>query len=232
MGLIKHKCLVYDEDLLGKYQVFEDRIDAGLKLAKICKEFCADANYVFAIPRGGIPIAVQIVKELNVNIDLVNCRKLLIPWNPEAGFGAIDPDGNVYVDEVFASYLGLTDEEIRNAIKAQLDEIKSRERILRRNRPYPNLRGSNIIVVDDGIAAGYTMRAAIGFLKRKGAEKVYVAVPTCHLESALKFCKEVNLVICLNPRSGPFYAVADAYINWRDLTDEDVIEELKKVRYY
>ena len=231
MKLVRYKCIIYDEYLLGRLGVFTNREDAGLKLAKACKKIFTNISYVFAIPRGGVPIAIRIAREINAKLDLVNCRKLLIPWNREAGFGAVDPEGNVYVDEVLASYLGLSENEIRKAIEEQLNEIKLREKVLRKNKPYPNLKGLNVIVVDDGIAAGYTMQAAINFLKRLGASKVYIAVPTCNIESILRFCEEVDTILCLNPRTGPIFAVADAYIEWRDLTDEDVLRELESIEY-
>jgi len=231
LKLVRYKCIIYDEDLLDRLGVFTNREDVGLKLAKACKKIFTNISYVFAIPRGGVPIAIRITREINAKLDLVNCRKLLIPWNREAGFGAVDPEGNVYVDKVLASYLGLSENEIRKAIEEQLNEIKLREKVLRKNRPYSNLKGLNVIVVDDGIAVGYTMRAAINFLKRLGASKVYIAIPTCNIESTLKFCEEVDTILCLNPRTGPIFAVADAYIEWRDLTDEDVLRELESIGY-
>ena len=158
------------------------------------------------------------------------CRKLLIPWNREAGFGAVDPDGNYFVDEAFARAIGLTDEDIRNAIDEQLSEIKKRNELLRGGRGYPPFNGLRVVLVDDGIAAGYTMTAAIRFVRSRGAKEVILAVPTGCLDSLLRLLDIADLILCLNVRSGPWFAVADAYIEWRDLEYEDVMEILRGMK--
>jgi len=231
MNLIRRGNIIYDEDLAEKFHVFKDRIDAGKKLAEACKSiFKNNIDYVYAVPRGGVPVGIQVAIQLKCKFDLIICRKLLIPWNREAGFGAIDPDGNIFVDKVFAAIIGLTNKDIELAIKEQIEEIKHRNRVLRNSKPYPNLKNKSIILVDDGIAAGYTMNAAVNFVKNRGAKKIYIAVPTGHYNSLIKLSEKVDLILCLNPRSGPWFAVADAYQYWYDLTDEDVLKILKQIK--
>jgi len=142
----------------------------------------------------------------------------------------VSPSGSYFYDELFALNLGLTHSDIKQSIEEQLVEIKRRLRVYRCNQEYSTLSGESVIVVDDGIAAGYTMIAATRFLREIDAGRIIVAVPTCHTESAYRVAREVSEVYCLNPRSGPVYAVADAYIEWRDLEDADVLEVLREAK--
>jgi len=222
--------IIFDEELYNKEYVYKDRIDAGAYLAQICKTVLDKVDIVYAIPRGGVPIGYKVASILNAEFDLIICRKLLIPWNREAGFGAVDPSGNIYIDKEFASMLGLSEKDIRKAIEEQLEEIKNRNKVLRGGRDYPDLTGKSVLLTDDGIAGGYTMETAIKFVKFKNVSKVYVAVPTGSLNSVIRLSKIVDLIICPNIRSGAVFAVADAYKYWRDLTDEDILQYIKNIQ--
>lgn len=228
MRLIYRENILYDLDLLDKRYVFKDRFDAGRRLALAGLKIFKDVDFVFAIPMGGVPIGIELAKTLNVNFDLLICRKLLIPWNREAGFGAVDPDGNVFVDEDFVKALNLSEKELEMAVREQLIEINHRNEFLRGGKPYPDLRGKSVILVDDGIAAGYTMGAAVKFVKSRMAEKIFIAVPTGYLGSVDMIAGDVDSILCLNLRGGPWFAVADAYELWRDLTESDVRELIVK----
>lgn len=227
MRLVRLGNLYYDEELLDRVGVFADREDAGDRLGSACREVLGSADAVYAIPMGGVPVGAGVAKALSATLDLLICRKLLIPWNREAGFGAVAPDGTVYVDRELARQLGLGDEDVRAAVEEQLEEVKRRNRVLRGGRGYPSLAGKAVVVVDDGIAAGYTMRAAVEFLRRRGARRVCVAVPTGHGSSVMAIAGIADVVICLNVRCGPIFAVADTYREWKDLTDEDVMRYLR-----
>ena len=219
--------LIYDEELFGRERVFKDRSDAGLRLAEACSTVLGHVDMVYAIPRGGVPVAIPVARALKAELDLLLCRKLLIPWNREAGFGAVSPDGHVFVDEEFARMLGLSKRAVEEAVREQLEEMERRNKALRSGRPYPDsLEGLRVVLVDDGIAAGYTMSAALRFVKAKKASEAIVAVLTGSLGSVLRLARACDLLICLNVRPGPFFAVADAYERWRDLTDEDVLRAL------
>lgn len=228
MKLVRDGNIIWDEELREKYYVFKDRVDAGRKLAEACKILFKNIDIVYAIPYGGVPIGYEVAKELDSSFDLLICRKLLIPWDREAGFGAIDPDGNIYVDEDFTSYLGLSKSEIESAINEQLNEIRNRNKILRGDRPYPSLNGKSVILVDDGIAAGYTMSIAVKFVRNKMADNIIVASPTGSLRSIIRLAKQVDYILCLNIRSSEVFAVADAYVRWRDLTDRDIMVYLRR----
>ena len=228
MKLERRGKLVYDEELLGKTYVFRDRWEAGSKLGEACREVLGSAHYVLAVPMGGVPVGIRVSEKLGSKLDLILCRKLLIPWNREAGFGAVDPDGRVFVDGGLVRALGLSQDEVEAAIEEQLNEIKLRNEVLRGGRPHPDLRGLRVVLVDDGVAAGYTMSAAVNFSRSKGAREVVVATPTGSLDSLKRLAGHADLVLCLNVRSGPWFAVADAYAEWRDLDFEDVLRYLKE----
>lgn len=226
MRLSRWGNIVYEEELLGKLHVFKDRFEAGRLLGGASRTIVKSADYVLAVPMGGIPIGLEVSKYLNSKFDVIICRKLLIPWNREAGFGAVDPDGKYFIDEDLSRSIGLSNRDINEAVREQVEEIKKRNYILRKGREYPSYSGLKIVLVDDGIAAGYTMMAAINFVKSKGAKEVIIAVPTGCLESLIKLSRHVDLMICLNVRTGPWFAVADAFVDWRDLNYEDVIKLL------
>lgn len=220
--------IVYDEDLLNKYYVFKDRSHAGEELGRACLTVLGSSDWVLAIPMGGIPIGIKVSKILNANFDILICRKLLIPWNREAGFGAVDPDGQYFIDIEFASAIGLSRKDIEEAVKEQINEIKTRNMLLRSGKDYPSYNNLRIVLVDDGIAAGYTMMAAINFVKSRGASDIVIASPTGNLNSLLKLSRSASTIICLNIRSGPWFAVADAYKEWRDIDYEEALNMLRE----
>jgi predicted phosphoribosyltransferase len=222
--------VIFNRDLEDFLYVFKDRFDAGLKLASWLRSHDVNADIVYAIPAGGVPVGYLVAKNLNLLLDVLICRKLLIPWNRESGFGAIAPDGTYFYSSKLVFYLALTPEEIKNSIEEQLAEINRRLQVYRCGERYTHLNGKKVLVVDDGIAAGFTMIAATRFLRKIGASKVIIAVPTCHVESAHLVAKEADEVYCLNPRSGALYAVADAYVEWRDLGDKDVLDVLREAK--
>lgn len=225
--------IVFHEDYAEKLYVFKDRLDAGRRLAQWLQEQNVSVDIVFGIPAGGVPVAFEISRILGCRLDVLVCRKILIPWNREAGFGAVAPDGTYFYDEHLATYLGLTPTDIKRALKEQISEIRRRLEKYRCGESYKVLEGSRVAVVDDGIATGFTIIAAIRFLKKLKPSKITIAVPTCHTESVYRVSKEQpDEIYCLNPRSSHMYAVADAYHEWRDLDDSDVIDILRKAKQF
>ena len=154
-------------------------------------------------------------------------RKIQIPYNPEAGFGSVGPEGEIILNEVLVTQLSLTEQEMEAEIRKTMDVIKKRDKLFRQERPFPSLQDKNIIVVDDGLASGYTMFAAIKFIKKKNPKKVIVGVPTGSGKTVDFVLSVVDELVCLNVRNIFPYAVADAYRNWYDLTDEEVLEIIK-----
>lgn len=222
--------LFFNRDLAERYRVFEDRIDAGMRLGEWLRDLGVRADVVFGIPAGGVPIAFEVARAVESKLDVLVCRKILLPWNREAGFGAVAPDGSFFYDSVLAAYLGLSPDDVLNAIREQIQEVRRRLEVYRCGEPYNRVNGETVIIVDDGIAAGFTMRAASRFAKKLGFSGIVIAVPTCHTGSAALLSEVVDELYCMNPRSGRFYAVADAYIHWRDLEDIDVLETLRQAK--
>ncbi len=206
--------------------LYKNRSDAGKKLAEELKEYKGKDVLVFAIPRGGVKVGYEVAKFLEASFDVIVARKLHIPWNPEAGFGALAPDGTIVLNEEMVADLGIDEKVIREIKEEVLEEIKRREKIYRGDKPFPEIKDKVVIVVDDGLASGYTMIAAVKFLKKMGAKKILVAVPTAS-ESAYSEVKKVaDEVISLYVQKGYPYAVANFYKEWYDLSDDEVLNYL------
>lgn len=219
--------LVQEVSLRDKLHVFEDRHEAGRLLAEKLITYKDSDSIIFGIPSGGVPIASEIARALDLPMDLVIVRKIQIPYNPEAGFGSVGPEGEIILNEGLVTQLSLTEKEMKTEIKKTIDVIKKRDQLFRQERPFPSLQDKNIIVVDDGLASGYTMFAAIKFIKKKNPQKVIVGVPTGSGKTVDFVLSVVDELVCLNVRNIFPYAVADAYRNWYDLTDEEVLKIIK-----
>ena len=216
-----------DPLLRDMVSVFEDRTDAGKRLAEYLVSYRDSQGIVLALPSGGVPVATEIASALNLPLDLLIVRKVQIPDNPEAGFGAIGPDGEVLLNKELMKHLRLTNEQISIQIEKSRANIEKRNRIFRKEKPFPLLRDMVVIVVDDGLASGYTMLSAVRFLRKMSLKKLVAAVPTGSKKTVEALAPEVDELFCLNVRSGPFFAVANAYRNWHDLTDEEVLSLIK-----
>ena len=211
-------------------ELFRDRTDAGRQLAERLLEYKDRGALVLAIPRGGVPVGFEVAKRLNAQFDVIVPRKIPIPWNPEAGFGAITADGTIVLNERMVRSLGLSEEEIEEAAEEVRQEIMRRTRQYRGDMPPPEVRGKHVIVVDDGLASGYTMLAAIESLRKGEPSSVIVAVPTASRGAARLVDPKVDMLVALNVSERLPFAVADAYLAWRDLTDDEVLSYLRKAR--
>jgi putative phosphoribosyl transferase len=216
--------LLDDPVLRNRTHVFADRAAAGARLAEMLRTCLKKPFRLLAIPAGGVPVAAVIARALAAPLDLIIVRKIQLPWTTEAGFGALDPDGAALFNEPLISRLPLTPREIDTQVAKTLANLKQREARLRGSRPYPDLAGEAVIIVDDGLASGYTMRAAVRFLKGKGAGELILAVPTALDRTAQALLAQVDLLVCPNLRSGLSFAVAEAYENWYDVDEPEVLE--------
>jgi putative phosphoribosyl transferase len=201
--------------------MFEDRRDAGEKLARALKKYRNKNVLVLAIPRGGVEVGYWLAEYLNAGFFIVVSRKLPYPDNPEAGFGAIAEDGSTFMFEDAKRWL--SNETIDRIIKEQSQEIKRRVMVLRKGKPLPEIINKTVILVDDGIAMGSTMRAAIMLLRNKKAGKIIVASPVSGKEVAEEIGKRVDEIVVLE-KPEFFQAVAQVYRNWYDVSDREVIE--------
>ena len=205
--------------------MFKNRKDAGEKLARALEKYRAENPLILAIPRGGVEVGLQVAKNLDADFSLIIARKLPFPDNPEAGFGAIAEDGSTFIFE--DAYYWLSGETIERIKKEQISEIRRRVKALRGGNSLPEIKGRTAILIDDGIAMGSTMRATVELCKNRGAKKIVVAVPVAGREVAEDIRKKVDdLVVLEIPRY--FRAVAEAYENWYDVSDEEVLDLLKE----
>ncbi len=207
--------------------MFRDRKDAGEKLARALAKYRNKGALVLAIPRGGAEVGVEVASYLNADFSLIVSRKLPFPDNPESGFGAIAEDGSTFIYKDAAGWV--PEAEVKRIASEQRREIARRIEVLRGGRPLPEIEGRVVILVDDGIAMGSTMRASIMLCKKRGAKKIVVAAPVAGDRVAREIARVADDVVILEiPRF--FHAVAQVYENWYDLADEDVFKILNRVR--
>ncbi len=220
--------VIDDPKFRNKSFVFEDRGDAGLRLAKMLEQFRGKNAVVLAIPSGGVPVGLAVSSYLDLPFDLLIIRKIPIPGDTEAGFGAVSLEGDMLLNDSMVKMLRLSDKEIMELAKPVKAELEARNNIFRRGRPMPDLEGKTVILADDGLASGYTMMAAARLVRRRKPAMIVVAVPTASLNTIEVLSDYVDMVVCLNIRSGYSFAVADAYRNWYDLSREEVVSMLRK----
>lgn len=211
--------------------LYRDRADAGQQLANELADRDLTDALVLAIPAGGVPVGIEIAKHLDLPMDLMIVRKIRIPWNPEAGFGAVTSAGDVILNPRIAPRLGLSDNEIERLADEAHQEVAQREERFRPGEERLNVTGRTVILVDDGLASGYTMLAAVQSVQRHEPRRVIVAVPTASGTAASLLGTRVDDLVALyvHPPDQPF-AVASAYRHWHDLSEKEVLEELKRLR--
>jgi predicted phosphoribosyltransferase len=213
--------------LHNRKYVFSDRHDAGKQLGVLVKTLpSVHGSVVLAIPAGGVPVGREIAAALGSRLSLAIVRKIQIPGNPEAGFGAVSWDGQVLINEGLRAVLGLSDADIETEIERTKKNVH--ERIVRftHGRALPKMSGKSVILADDGLASGFTMMAAVKSVRPLSPSRIIVAVPTASATSAELVSRNVDQVVCLNIRTSRQFAVADAYRQWYDLDDREVVHEL------
>ena len=214
-------------DLKGRERVFRDRAHAGRILADLLQPHINPESIVMAIPAGGVPVGSVVAHRLKLPLDVAVVSKITFPWNTEAGYGAVAFDGTFQLNQTLIRRLDLTEEDIQKGIGETTLKVENRVTKLRGERPFPNLKDRRAILIDDGVASGFTMKVAIEALKRVGAANVAVAIPTAHAESVQGVLNTVDDVFCPNLRRGWQFAVASAYEKWTDVTDTEVIQILE-----
>jgi putative phosphoribosyl transferase len=200
--------------------MFDDREDAGKRLGRELQVYKDHDVLVLAIPRGGVEVGYEVARQLQADFSLVVVRKLPFPDNPEAGFGAIAEDGSTYLSK--RASIWLPNNRISKIMAEQQNEIMRRIAILRAGRPLPEIEDRIVILVDDGIAAGSTMRAAIRLCKNRDAKRIIVAVPVGGIQVVREIEALVDEVVVLEIPPN-FRAVAQVYRNWYDVYDPEVL---------
>ncbi|KPJ74364.1 phosphoribosyltransferase [candidate division TA06 bacterium DG_78] len=205
--------------------MFLDREDAGKKLGRTLIKYKNKNVLVLAIPRGGVEVGFEVATYLNAELSILIARKLPFPDLPEAGFGAIAEDGSIFLSDDATHWVD--QKTIDKIIKEQLQEIKRRIEVLRKNMPLPHIENRIVILVDDGIAAGSTMRACITLCKKRKVKKIVVAVPVTGKRNKQEVAKLVDEIVVLETPF-MFRAVAQAYRNWYDVSNREVNEILNR----
>ena len=213
--------------------IYKTRFHAGRVLAEQLKDKPYVKNAVIlAIPNGGVPVAKEISGILKIPFDILIIRKIKIPWNTEAGFGSITRDGEIILNKGLVMALGLTEDQIKKQAEKTMKEIKDRISLYKPNEKFLDIKGKNVILVDDGLASGFTMIAAIKSIKKKSIDKIIVAVPTASGSSVDKVGPLIDELICPNVRRTRYFAVASAYEHWYDLDEKEVIDLLNNSKFY
>jgi predicted phosphoribosyltransferase len=201
--------------------LFRDRIDAGGQLAERLEEFRDRDTIILGVPRGGVPVAAEIARQLGADLDIVVARKVGAPRQPELAMGAVTADGTRIVNHWIVRELGVTDEQLEIAFIHTAAEVQQRERALRDDR-YPRvLQGRTVIVVDDGLATGATLRAAVQSVRNHHPAHLVAAVPVGAHEACLALHAEADELVCLH-QPGPFGAVGFYYREFPAITDDEV----------
>ncbi len=208
--------------------IYHNRSEAGKHLATHLAKYAGrDDVLLLALPRGGVPVAFEVAKTLHAPLDIFLVRKLGIPGHEELAMGAISTGGVRVLNEEVVDYLGIPSGVIDAVAAIELKELERRERAYRGNRPAPDVRGRTIILVDDGLATGSTMRAAAAALRQQEPARIVVAVPVSAAQNCDEYRMGVDEVICAKTPE-PFYGVGQWYRDFSQTTDEEVSELLEK----
>ena len=201
---------------------FKDRKDAGKKLAQKLSAYSERPNgLILALPRGGVPVAYEVALSLRIPVDIFIVRKLGVPGREELAFGAIASGGVRVLNGDVVRILSIPDEVINFVAKREFQELQRREQLYRGNRPAPDVRNRTVILIDDGLATGASMRAAVAGLRALHPARIVIAVPTAAPEACEAFQSEVDEIICaVTPEL--FYGVGRWYEDFSQVTDEEV----------
>lgn len=212
--------------------IFIDRADAGRQLAEALEGRVERGGLVLAIPRGGAVVGAEIARKHGLELDLIIPRKIGSPQNPEVAIGAVTQDGSTIINEHLVEMLGITEHELDEAISREKKEIKRRMSLYRGVEKYMEVAGRQVIVVDDGVATGYTMSASLRSVRKAHPKELLLAVPVAPSDTLTLLKNEVDYAVCLHAPAD-FYAVGQFYKRFDQTSDEEVIriiKELKKVQ--
>ncbi len=215
-------------ELRDRAAVFRDRKHAGEIMAGMLTRYTGARAILFAVPSGGVPVAAVMAERLLLRLEVAVVSKITLPWNTEAGYGAVAFDGSVLLNTGMLSRIGLTKEQIEEGRRETQEKVERRLRKFRGDRPLPDLEATTAILVDDGLASGFTMLAAIGALRTIGGRDVVVAVPTASATAVELVAPAVESLHCANFRGGASFAVASAYKYWEDVEEQDAVELFRR----
>lgn len=207
---------------------FRDRIHGGQLLAQKLMQYAYREDVlVLAVPRGGVPVGFEVAQALHAPLDVFVLRKLGVPWQEELAFGAVASGGVRVVEQETIDALGLTSEEIEAVVEREQSELRRRERVYRDDRPAPHVQGKTVLLVDDGIATGSSMLAAIAALRQLKPVKIVVAVPVAAASTTKRLQKIADEFVAVEVPAA-FYAVGQFYADFQPTSDEEVVDLLER----
>lgn len=210
--------------------IFENRFDAGRKLAERLYEYANKSVMVLGIPNGGMAVALAVALPLKADLDMVISRKIPLPLSPEGGFGSITDDGTMILNEELVKKTGLTQQQINYQVAQVRNDIRSRSLLYRKDKRPMSVTGKTVILVDDGLASGYTMRAAIESVRHRKPQTVIAAVPVGPEHVVEEIRKEADKVVTCAVGTESVFYVSDYYKYWHDISDDEVLGFLKEWR--
>ncbi len=209
--------------------IFRDRTHAGKVLAGLLTDYAKPDTVALGLPNGGIPVGIEIARELGCKFDLLFVSKITPSFNTETGYGSVSESGTITVNEQFVKQYAITPENVKRDTDRTREKIQQRMKTYRIGEERPEIKGRTILIIDDGIASGYTMINAIQTVKDRGASKVIAAVPTAPKSTYEYIQSKVDGIVCPDVRDVSRFAVADAYENWYDISFDEAMTLLKEV---
>jgi len=210
--------------------IFENRFDAGRQLAARLLDYKEKPVVVLAVPNGGVSVALGVALALEADLDLVISRKIPLPLSPEGGFGAVTDDGTIILNEEVVKNAGLSEQQINYQVNQVRADIRQRSLLYHQERRLAVINGKTAIIIDDGLASGYTMMAAVESVRHRQPKEIVVAVPVGPAAAVKQLKKVADKVVTCAVGLMPKFYVSDFYQHWYEISDEEVIQCLKEWR--
>ncbi len=208
--------------------LFQDRAEAGREMASRLEEFaCRPEVLVLALPRGGVPVGYEVARALNTPLDVFVVRKIGVPWQPELAMGAVASGGTLVLNPEVVRGVGISNTEFEQAVSREMKELEQRERRYRGERPPLDVKGRTVILVDDGLATGSSMRAAAKALRERQPARLVIAAPVAAAATCQELRAEGYEVVCAATPE-PFLAVGQWYREFSQTSDEEVRQLLDR----
>ena len=214
----------------GARAIFETRHDAGRQLAAKLSEYSKQSVVVLALPNGGVPVALEVANVLKADLDLIVCRKIPMLLNPEGSLGAATDDGTVILNEEAVKRTGLSRQQLEHDIGRIRADIKQRSLLYKGNRPIVRVGGKTVILIDDGLASGFTMMAAVESVRHRRPKEIVVAVPVAPAVAVKRLERVADKVVTCTTSFAPKFYISDFYRYWYDVSDNDVVRYLNQWR--
>ena len=212
------------------HSLFRDRAEAGRKLATALKEFKGKELVVLGIPRGGVVVAGEVARALDAPLDIVVTRKIEAPGEPEYALGAVTQEGEVIMDKQATESIGASKQYLDEQARKKREEVNERMKKFRGDAPYPDLEGKVVVIVDDGIATGSSVRAAVLSVRKRRPKEIVVAVPVAPKEAVETLTGGGYRVVCLETPAS-FFAIGEFYEVFDQVEDEEVKQVLDRNRF-